>query len=84
MSREKVKIISMDEGNYYTMIKFPEGYILKRYSSEIVYPKSKKRNYPKSFKVFEVLGDTFCKTPQDVLNFFKDNYRIELDMTIFE
>ncbi|MCT4552349.1 MAG: hypothetical protein N4A44_01650 [Alphaproteobacteria bacterium] len=82
--REKVKIINIDAGNYYTMLEFPEGFILKRYSSEIISPENKNRDYPKEFKVFEVIGDAFCADKEDVLDFFRTNYNIDLNMSIFE
>ncbi len=66
------------------MERFPDGYILEKYSNDTIFPISSRPKYPKNFQSYEVVGDVLCKSEQDVIDFFKENYNLNLDMTIFE
>lgn len=85
MSLEKeYRIVTIDKKTYYMIEKYPDGYILERYSSDYMDLESSKEKYPKHFNVYKYASDYFCKTKGDVLDFFSDNYNIELDTGIFK
>ncbi|MCT4552350.1 MAG: hypothetical protein N4A44_01655 [Alphaproteobacteria bacterium] len=84
MSLDKqYRIVTIDCDSYYMIERYPDGYILQKYASDDFSSSSFKSRLPKHFNVYKYTGDYLCKTKEEVLDFFSDNYNIELDMSIF-
>ncbi|MCT4552348.1 MAG: hypothetical protein N4A44_01645 [Alphaproteobacteria bacterium] len=81
---KEYRIVTISETTYYIIRHYLSGYVLEKYSVDKLYPRKLRKVYPKHFNVFKCINDYLCDTKEDVLEFFKDNYEIELDMSIFE
>lgn len=81
---KEYRIVTISETTYYIIRHYLSGYALEKYSIDKLYPKRIRKRYPKNFNVYRCTNDYLCDTKEDVLSFFKENYDLQLDMSIFE